>query len=427
MPHAVPRRVMPETLIGQNIILACHSDKANAKRGTGSGPIEPLLTYCRERKVPWFFLIEQPHPNVPGPLDCTMEVYREGVLIATHASSRWRFLYDIPPARRTCRTYLRLKFRDALSLWDFFGVIRNEYSAALPAKCFIGVECVNALIARFLAPRASVNAVIYYLFDWSPKRYHNPVLNAAYVALDRLACRFSDFTWNITPAIEESRRDDLKYSPRDLHAQITVLYGAEFRGNLVQPFDRLNPFRIVFSGGIHRDNGGHLLPEIALRLQRSNPRIQLVVAGDGPQMPLVRSEAKRMDLRNLVLLGHIGDPEEIDRLQCQSLIGLAPYPDTPTTTKRWGDVIKIRSYFACGLSVVTTRIPPVHREIEAEGLGIVTDESPEALADAILRLCQDEALLRKCRDAVIKKAKAHSWENQFDNAFRRMADIQGVP
>lgn len=427
MSHPIPTQGIPEALIGASIILACHSDKANAKRGTGSGPIEPLLTYCKTRKVPWFFLIEQPHPNVPGPLDCTMEVYREGALLATHVSSRWRLLYDIPFARRQCRTYLRLKLRDVLSLWDFFGLIKNQYAAALPVRFFIGVECVNALAARILALRASVSAVIYYLFDWSPQRYQSRALNAAYVALDRLACRFSAFTWNITPAIETARRDTMKYSNRDLHSQITVLYGAEFRGDLVQPFDHLDRFRVVFSGGIHRDNGGHLLPKIALRLLQEDRRVQLVVAGDGPEMSLVRSEISLLDLQNVQLLGHIADPEEIDRLQCQSAIGLAPYPDTPTTTKRWGDVIKIRSYFACGLVVVTTRIPPVHREIEAEGLGIVADESPEALAEAILRLCRDEALLRKCREAVIRKAKAHSWENQFDSAFRRMAEIQGAP
>lgn len=406
----------------RSVVIACHSDKADGRRGSGSGPIEPLLRYLRNQKTPWIFLIEQPHPNVPGPLDCTMEVYRDGTLIATRVFSRWSFIYDIPQKKRISRTYFRLKLRDVLALWHFTQVIKRDYPQACPLSCAICVECANAIAALPLRFLGAMESIVYYLFDWSPRRYPMPLINATYLWLDRLACRHSNFTWNITPAIADARRDDLHFSPRDLHSQITVLYGAEFRDRLVRPLQDLTRFRVIFAGGIHRDNGAHLIPETARHLQDADPRIELLVAGDGPHMPEVRASLDRLRIRNTRLLGHISDPAEIDRLQCDCLIGLAPYPDTPNTTKRWGDVIKIRSYFACGLVVVTTRVPPVHREIEAEGLGIVADESARSLADAILRLCQDEVLLSQCRAAVIKKARDHSWKSQFDGAFAQMAE-----
>lgn len=409
-----------------SIIIACHSDKTDGRRGSGSGPVEPLLRYLLKRNVRWIFLIEQPHPNVTGALDCTLEVYHEGELLATHTTSPWRFLYDIPPHRRRCRTYIRLKLRDAISVWFFLRLLRRRYADGLPAAYFIGVESVNALAARLFGSGRLFARIVYYLFDWSPRRYANRLLNALYIKSDRLACRHSDFTWNITPAIEQSRRNDLNYGGRELHSQMTVLYGAEFRRHLVRPFEDLDPLRVVFTGGLHADNGGHLLPEIALRLQQQDPRVRLTIVGDGPQMPLVRSEMTRLGVQNTQLVGHVSDPEEIDRLQCRFLIGLAPYPDTPTTTKRWGDVIKIRSYLSCGLVVVTTKIPPVWREIDAEGLGVVTDESPILLADAVLRLCHDPALLRQFRDSVVRKAEMHSWTHQFDRAFINMSG-DGAP
>lgn len=405
---------------GQSFIILCHSDKNQGKRGTGSGPIEPLLAYLIARQARWIFLIEQPHPQTPGTLDCTLEVYRDGALVATHVSRRWQALYNIAPGKRASRTYLRLKLRDVLSAWEFLGLIGRTYREAAPFNCLFGVEFINALLGNAFRYRLRIQRVVYYLFDWAPRRYANRWMNRLYLVLDRRACRTSDFIWNITWAIADARREVLHYNPRRMGVELTVPYGVAFRADLVQPYAALEHFNVVFAGGLHDANGAQWLPEIAARLQAGNPRIRLLVAGDGTLMPMIRAAVRERGLQNMTLLGHLADPAEIDRLQCRCLIGLAPYPDVPGTTKRWGDVIKIRSYFACGLVVVSTAIPPVAREIRAEELGAVCPEDPAALADAILALCADEARLQQCRKRVIQKARGHHWSAIYDQAFARM-------
>jgi glycosyltransferase involved in cell wall biosynthesis len=80
-------------------------------------------------------------------------------------------------------------------------------------------------------------------------------------------------------------------------------------------------------------------------------------------------------------------------------------------------VIKIRAYFACGLAVVSTHVPPASREIKNEDLGIVTSVDAREMADAILTLCADENRLKRCREAAIRKAQGHNWNCIYTNAI----------
>ena len=59
------------------------------------------------------------------------------------------------------------------------------------------------------------------------------------------------------------------------------------------------------------------------------------------------------------------------------------------------------------------------KEIREEGLGIVTEVDAKAMADAILKLCSDEALLIKCREAAISKAKDHNWTSIYARAVNQ--------
>jgi len=405
----------------QNVIILCHSDKKEGRRSSGSGPLDPLLHFFFKRQAEWIFVIEQPHPNRDLSLVPTMEVYKNGYPVATYTYERWRFIYDISPERRQGKTYIRLKIRDILAARHFFSIIRKFYKDCGQIDFLFGVESLNALLGDSVRRRLNVRRLIFYIFDWTPCRYANPLMNAIFLFLDRWACYRSDFIWNVASAIEKARTELLKYDKRKMGIQLTVPYGSEFRKDLVRPFDELEKFKIIFAGGFHEDNGVLLLPDIAKRVQVENPNVKFVMAGDGSLFEHVKLKVEEYGLRNVAFTGHIFNPDDLDKLMCDSLIGLAPYPDTLVSTKKYGDVIKIRTYFACGLVVVSTHVPPASREIQAEGLGIVTRPDAKEMADAVLRLCADEAMLRKCRDNVIRKATNWNWTSIYSRAMDVMA------
>jgi len=399
-----------------NVVILCHSDKKNGKRESGSGPIEPLLTFFTQKKARYIFVIEQPHPLPDIPLDCTMEVYKDGQLVATHVSDRFRWLYHIPSARRVMRTYLRLKLRDVLASRQLLSLIPKLYPDCGPIHFLIGMESVNTLIGQSFRKALGILRVVYYTFDWAPQRYHSRLMSAAFNWLDKQACARADVAWNVTDAIAEARRDILHYDMRRMAKQLTVHYGVEFREKLVRPYDELEKFKVIFSGGHHVDNGVQFLPEIAKYVQEANPKVKFIITGGGTMTEELKAKVRGYGLHNIDFTGYIEGPENLDRLTCECLIGLAPYPDTPVSTKKYGDVIKIRASFACGLAVVSTHVPPASKEIREEGLGLVTGVDAKEMAEAILKLCSDETLLRRCREAAILKAKNHDWTSIYTRA-----------
>ena len=128
--------------------------------------------------------------------------------------------------------------------------------------------------------------------------------------------------------------------------------------------------------------------------------------------------------KNVEITGYISEEEEIIKLQCKGAIGIAPYPKIKGSRKLFGDVIKIRMYFACGLVTVTTPIPPVSKEIESEKLGIVTkDDSPIEIANAVCILLENEKELFEYRKNIINKARVTSWENTYQLALSKIGPL----
>lgn len=404
-----------------NVIILCHSDKKNGKRESGSGPIEPLLKFFTDNKAHYIFLIEQPHPLPDIPLDCTMEVYKDGQLVATHVSDRFRWLYDIPSDRRVMKTYLRFKLRDVLASRHLLSQLPKLYPDCGPIHFLIGMESLNALVGQSVRKRLSILKVIYYTFDWSHQRYNNRIMSMIFAFLDKWACKRADVAWNISDNVAKARKDILGYDLSRMAKQLTVLYGVEFREGLVKPYDELEKFKVIFSGSHHADNGTQFLPDIARYVQEVNPKVKFIITGGGTMTDELKAKVHAYGLHNIEFTGYISGTENIDRLTCECLIGLAPYPDNGFSTKKYGDVIKIRTYLACGLAVVSTYVPATAKDIQEAGLGIVTGVDAKEMADAILKLCADETLLRKCRDAAIRKAKEHNWTSIYARAVSQSA------
>jgi len=89
--------------------------------------------------------------------------------------------------------------------------------------------------------------------------------------------------------------------------------------------------------------------------------------------------------------------------------------------KPYGDVIKIRIYFACGLPVISTPVPPVIKEIRDEGLGEVTlDDSQESIAKEIIKYLSNPSKIFEDRKRVIDKAKKSNWNDNYSNALQKM-------
>lgn len=410
--------MIPDEYKNKNIILATHAYLADSRFNTRSGPTQPLIDYF-SKKINYFFLIGQPPPYINGSLAPFLFVYQKGILKEKIYFKKFSFLFNIPEKKRKNKTYLRLKIRDFISVL-YFAKIVKKYIKNEPVWLYFGVESVNAATGKWIKNLLNIEYNIYYIFDWSVRWFKNALLNYIYVWFDKYACRHSDYIWNITDRIAQGRLRILKYDEKKIGTQLTVPYGMPFRGDLVREGINGVLDTIVYSGYLTYENGAMILPEIAKEIEKIDKNIKIVIIGSGEQFQEMKEKITESKLKNVFLKGHIANQDEIDRLLAKSHIAIAPYKDIPYSKKKYGDVIKIRNYFACGLPVIITEVPPVAKEIADEKLGFVAPYNAKEFARSCIELLSNKQLYSQMRNNVLNKAKNHHWDNIFGITLEKM-------
>lgn len=403
----------------RNIAISTYTFIYNGIRTNNSGPVIPLFDFFKKR-AKTIYLLEQPLPGSDTLDICFSVISNQDTVEVSY--KRFFFLKYLTNNLDTRKTYIRLKLRDIFSNFYF---LLKKYHIFRTQKIdlFIGVESINAIFGIFLKKIGIVNKVVYYIFDWAPDRYSNPIMNRVYLWLDKIATYYADYTWNITYTIEYAKIQILSYNKNKMSPQIYVPYSVEVNEKKLLPNEKINTDLVVYSGGLIEENGPDLLLKAFKLVIQQYPDAKLLIIGGGGIEQSLRQLVTENNMNDKVeFTGYIANEEEIIDLQCKAAIGVAPYPAIKRSRKPYGDVIKVRMYFACGLVVVSTPVPPVSKEIEEEKLGLKTkDDSPETIANGILLFLKNKRLLFDYRANVIAKAKKSSWERNYSNALSKMS------
>lgn len=145
------------------------------------------------------------------------------------------------------------------------------------------------------------------------------------------------------------------------------------------------------------------------------PRLKGVVLGRGTHREEVAIQpARRMGLAERVLFpGYISGDDYLDALACFDIkVFLVPGSD--------GSCRAARELMALGKPLVATRRPPLPEIVDHEVNGLLVDESPQELAEAIVRLSRDG----ETRQAMGLRARAKA-EAEFSMA-RELAAVESV-
>ena len=387
-------------------------------RTNNAGPVIHLWNYFK-RRAKVLYLLEQPLPG-SDTLDTILTIIRNG---KTEKAIRKNFFFSTTPQERldSNKTYMKLKLRDIVS--NFYFMLK--YFTALKKQkieLFVGLESLNAICGIIMRKIGLVDKVVYYIFDWAPDRYPNPVINKLYIWLDKIATYYSDYTWNITYTIGEARKNILGYDQSKMSPQLYVPYCVNFNERNILSEEAVDDNLLIYSGGLIEENGPHLLLDAyKLVMQRFPDSKLLIIGGGGMESELRRFIIDNSMDNNVTITGYIAEEGKVLELQRRGVLGIAPYPIVKGSRKPFGDVIKIRMYFASGLVTVSTPVPPVSKEIEEERLGYRTkDDNPEEIAYGICMFLEDKRLLFEYRENVIKKAKIGNWEDNYNRAIRAM-------
>lgn len=206
---------------------------------------------------------------------------------------------------------------------------------------------VDPSIAAALLPLrrlGRIKRLVYWCIDYYPAKYPGP-LQRLYEIVERRA-RHADEVWNIFP-------------PHGLFAdsKARVVPYLLDPGAIVEGEERTN--RVVWSGPDRDESFG--------------------LAKQGMDMLDAVEFARTSYDPNGIYLSE----DAYHAYLARSKVGLAIYRPSPTSSKQYCDPGRIKAYLAAGLPVVTTRVAPVWRELEARGAGRSCDYTAAGIANAV--------------------------------------------
>ncbi len=400
-----------------SVFIATFSLYEIGRRLPKNGMVEPMLSFFVP-KVKTLLLLDQPHLT-SDTINPFIEKYENGKLIKKYSLSA--FLYF--PIYLYCLTERSGLTRISHKLRDFFSVIFIGLTQKDKYGLFIGLEAVNAIAGIILKKIGKVETVVYYVSDYSPNRFSKfgrKRLNSLYLWLDRFCVEHADFTWDVSPAMQEGRLKnglDTQKKYNVIHVP-NGLFPSQIKS---LPISQRTPASLIYLGTLEPDFGVELAIRAFREVKNKNPKALLRIIGGGKELLSLKKLAQKLKLENSVIFyGFVEDNDEAARIVRTSYIGLAPYRAFPESIRWYGDAGKIRQYLASGLPVVTTHVPPLGKYIVEKGAGIMTTDTVESFSGGIMKLLSDDGLYKKLSFAAEKISKDNTWENAYSKVLQNM-------
>jgi glycosyltransferase involved in cell wall biosynthesis len=165
-----------------------------------------------------------------------------------------------------------------------------------------------------------------------------------------------------------------------------------------------------FVGGLRPWHGIEALPDLLARLVSRHPRLQLVVAGDGPLGAMLREELRERRLAaRATLLGSVRQ-DDVPALLRELDVAVAPYPQS--VHPFYFSPLKLFEYMACGTAVVASDVGQIAAVVR-DGLNgmLVEAGNVDELAAACDRLLADGDLRRRLGAAAADDVRRnYTWD-----------------
>jgi len=269
------------------------------------------------------------------------------------------------------------------------------------------VNCLSCLVLKLFSRMRL--AVVYYVIDYSPARFPNRMMNAAYRVADRICAKFSDSTWCISERVL-GKLQGYSRLPRVVPIGIPR---SEFAHNQKTPFRR----RLIIMGNITKTLGIDLALDAFDELGDEIDGLEMEIIGVGPYLDVLREKVASMRLSDRVrFLGRLDHTDLFHHLR-EGGVGLATYLPDLRSHSYFADPMKPKEYMACGLPVIITRVPAIAEQIEKAGAGFAINYEKRDLAYAIRQLLTDPAEYSNRQRNAVSFSKAFISEDIYEDAL----------
>lgn len=269
----------------------------------------------------------------------------------------------------------------------------------------ISLDNLNTVSVALYRWLGIIKKLIYYTIDYTPYRFASPILNNLYHLADRLACYWADAIWILSPRMSAERAIQ-GVDPKRSAPSILLPMGAHLDRIKLLPANQIKRHQLVFVGHLLEKQGVQLLLQALAEVIKIQPKAHLLIIGQGGYRPKLEQLTHSLKLDAYVTFaGFVAAHREVERLLCQSAIGLAPYQPGADNYTAYTDPGKPKLYLACGLPVIITDVPASAELIEQKKAGIRIEYTKDSIAEALKRLLIDDKLYADYRDHAINLGK----------------------
>jgi len=190
-----------------------------------------------------------------------------------------------------------------------------------------------------------------------------------------------------------------------IYREVTVVDDDVLRGfdihKTISERQKSGKWRVLFLSRVRKDKGIYETIEAAWLLHSKYPKIELIIAGNGPELQSVQSFVQDRGISNVVFAGYVKGAEKNRLLKSAHVLCLPTYHDEglPNT---------ILESMAFGLPIITRPMGGIADFFENGGHGFISSsKDPLVFADFIQKLFVDKGLYRKISLNNYRYAQSH--------------------
>lgn len=287
---------------------------------------------------------------------------------------------------------------------------------------FIGISCFSTFVGIFLKKLSVVTNLIYYSIDYYPgpsKFSFNTFIVSAFRIADRLCVKNADLAWHISPRIAEARYKYAKVPP-DSHKHLVAPLTYDSKFQRFRPVEEIERYTIGFVGTLSENQGLQLLIRVMPEIIKEIPKVKIRIIGKGPYENQLKKLVEEQNLNDhFIFYGFIKDDKEVLDILSSCAVGIAPWTSKENDNVLYADPGKPKLYAFCGLPIIITNGTLIACEIDEKKAGISIDYNENELTEAVIKLLNDEGILKVYKKNASEFAKEYTTERIFDYVFQK--------
>lgn len=305
-------------------------------------------------------------------------------------------------------------------LIDFFQLCWWLITLSESYDLFIGFDCLTVFAGLFFKKIGRSKKVIFYTMDFTPGRFKNSFINFMYHAIEKFTIYHSDEVWDVSPRMEEGRKEFFNISSSKYKRRIVpvgIWEGAAIQRSLSQ----IKRHQVLFMGTLYEKQGVQLILDALPKIVKKIADVRFLIIGGGEYEKSLKLQVKKLKIEKYVeFSGWITNRKQIDSIMGESACAIATYKPEKKRMfnfSYYADPYKLKDYLAAGLPIIVTDVPYMAQKIADHHCGILVDYNKKSVEKALTKFLTDDNFLKQYKKNAYEYSKQFRWKDIYDEAF----------